>query len=203
MVSAGRPRGPYAGAAERRAAIVDAAFTVFAAHGYAGGSLQKVADLVGMSQTSLLHYFPKKSDLLLAVLRKRDEMGEVVLPPGGAFIDAVLRQVRANETIQGVIELYTVLAGEAVTRGNPGREYMSRRLAGIRDEYTRKFRDLADAGRLRPGMTPEVAAASLVALWDGLQLQWLLDPDAVDIASHLQSFFDVIVLPAESPAPST
>jgi AcrR family transcriptional regulator len=198
----GRPRGPYAGAAERRAAIVEAAFTVFAAHGYAGGSLQKVADVVGMSQTSLLHYFPKKSDLLLAVLQRRDEMAEVVVPSDGeAFVDAVLRQARANETIHGVIELYTVLAGEAVTRGNPGRGYVAQRLASVRNGYTQMFHELAAAGRLRPGMTPEVAAASLVALWDGLQLQWLLAPEVIDVAGHLKSFFDVLVLPDPSVAP--
>jgi AcrR family transcriptional regulator len=198
--AAGRPRGPYAGAAERRAAIVDAAFQVFAEHGYTGGSLQKIADLVGMSQTSLLHYFPKKSDLLLAVLHRRDEVAEVVLPSGGerdAFLDAVLRQARANETLHGLDELYTVLAGEAVTRGNPGRPYFAARLAGVREEFARRFQELADAGRLRPGMTPAVAAASLMALWDGLQLQWLLDPEAVDVASHLRSFFEVIVLPGD------
>jgi hypothetical protein len=46
-------------------------------------------------------------------------------------------------------------------------------------------------------MTPAVAATSLMALWDGLQLQWLLDPDAVDVADHLRSFFEVIVLPGD------
>ncbi len=191
-------RGPYAGAAERRAAILEAAFDVFAQHGYTGGSLQKIADIVGMSQTSLLHYYPKKSDLLLAVLRRRDAVGDATLPAGGeptAFLDSVLQQARANETVQGLIELYTVLAGEAVTTGNPGREYVLQRFAGLRVEYTHRFEELAACGRLRSGISPDAAAASLIALWDGLQIQWLLAPDAIDVASNLESFIDAIVLP--------
>ncbi len=67
-------RGPYAKSEERRRTILDAAHEVFAAHGYRGGSLQDVADKVGLSQTSLLHYFPSKRDLLMAVLERRDEI---------------------------------------------------------------------------------------------------------------------------------
>ena len=66
-----RRRGPYAKSAERRRQIVDAAFELFAAHGYRGASLQDVADRVGLSQTGLLHYFPSKRELLIAVLAKR------------------------------------------------------------------------------------------------------------------------------------
>ena len=58
-----RRRGPYAKSAGRRVEIVKAAFEVFAERGYQGGSLQEVADRVGVSQTSLLHYFPSKRHL--------------------------------------------------------------------------------------------------------------------------------------------
>lgn len=195
--TAGSQRGPYAGAAERRAAIVDAAFKVFAEHGYTGGSLQKIADTVGMSQTNLLYYFRTKSELLLAVLKKRDEVAMVALPDDAEerpFVDAILGQARANETIHGLIELYTVLAGEAVTQGNPGRDYISQRLTELRCEFTGRFRELADAGRLKPGIAPDAAAASLIGMWDGLQLQWLLDPRAIDVVECLRLYLDQIVL---------
>jgi AcrR family transcriptional regulator len=192
-------RGPYAGAARRRASILDAAVKVFAEHGYSGGSLQKIADVVGMSQTSLLHYFPTKSALLLAVLERRDELAHVAPPAGAAgqaFPDSVVRQARVNEGLRGLIELYTVLAGEAVTVGNPGRAYIAARLASLRDEFTEHFEELERAGRLRPGLDARAAATSLIALWDGLQHQWLLAPDAVDVAAHLEAYLAAVVLPA-------
>jgi AcrR family transcriptional regulator len=190
-------RGPYAKSAERRAAIVDAAFEVFTAHGYQGGSLQRVADRVGMSQTSLLHYFPSKSDLLLEVLRRRDQMsgGELERGHGVHLGDDVERQARYNEGVPGLIGLYTVLSGEAVTEGNPGRAYVTERLAGLRRDYASDFRALAAAGRLREGVDPDRAAAGLVGLWDGVQLQWLLAPDEVDVPRLLRDYLDLVVLP--------
>ncbi|MCM3778164.1 hypothetical protein [Microbacterium hydrocarbonoxydans] len=37
---------------------------------------------------------------------------------------------------------------------------------------------------------PEHEAVWLVALWDGLQYQWLHDRDAVDMAAHLRAHLD-------------
>ena len=194
----GGRRGPYAKSAERRSAIVEAAFVVFAAHGYQGGSLQRVADVVGMSQTSLLHYFPSKSDLLLEVLRRRDQMssGEFVRGDGVQLAGDVERQARYNEGVPGLIGLYTVLSGEAVTEGNPGRRYVTERLAGLRRDYGADFRALAEVGRLRAGVDPDRAAAGLVGLWDGVQLQWLLAPDEVDVPRLLRDYLDLVILPA-------
>lgn len=197
---AGRPsrRGPYAKSTERRQAILVAAHAVFAAHGYRGGSLQDVADHLGMSQTSLLHYFPSKSDLLLAVLNWRDSnTGDGITPPdpGEGLVDAVIRQTRFNEEIPGVIELYTVLCAESVTDGHPGREFFTERFDRLRGSYARRFTQLAEEGRLRPGVEPEVAAASLIALWDGIQTQWLLSPASVDMAKCLRGYLELVILP--------
>ncbi|MET3204107.1 UNVERIFIED_ORG: AcrR family transcriptional regulator [Arthrobacter sp. UYEF13] len=197
---AGRPsrRGPYAKSTERRQAILVAAHAVFAAHGYRGGSLQDVADHLGMSQTSLLHYFPSKSDLLLAVLNWRDSnTGDGTTPtdPGEGLVDAVIRQARFNEEVPGVIELYTVLCAESVTDGHPGREFFTERFDRLRGSYARRFTQLAEEGRLRPGVEPEVAAASLIALWDGIQTQWLLSPNSVDMAKCLRGYLELVILP--------
>lgn len=198
--AAGQPsrRGPYSKSTERRQAIIAAAHAVFAAHGYRGGSLQDVADRVGMSQTSLLHYFPSKSDLLLAVLDWRDSItGDGTTPPDSEekLVDAVISQARFNEGIPGVIELYTVLCAESVTDGHPGREYFTERFDRLRRSYTRRFKQLAGEGRLRPGVEPETAAASLIALWDGIQTQWLLAPESVDMAGCLRGYLELVLLP--------
>lgn len=189
-------RGPYAKSAERRSSIVAAAHSVFAAQGYRGGSLQDVADVVGMSQTSLLHYFPSKQDLLLAVLNLRDSIaGDGSEPPGdGDFVDAVLRQARYNESHHGVMELYTVLCAESLTDEHPGRDFFVQRFRNLREAYTEEFSVLARDGRLRDGVDPVQAAASLVALWDGIQTQWLLDHDSVDVPGSLLAFFDLVLV---------
>ncbi len=194
---AGR-RGPYAKSADRRRTIVAAAHAVFAARGYRGGSLQEVADRVGMSQTSLLHYFPTKRDLLLAVLNWRDSItGDGAAPPDPeeSLLDAVIRQARFNEEIPGVIELYAVLCAESVTDDHPGRAFFVDRFARLRWSYAQAFTHLSEEGRLRPGVDPERAAASLIALWDGIQTQWLFAPDTIDMAGSLRDYLRLIILP--------
>ena len=52
MKTQDRKRGPYAKSAQRRRQIIEAAFDVFAARGYQGGSLQEVADRVGLGHTA-------------------------------------------------------------------------------------------------------------------------------------------------------
>ena len=187
---------PYAKHAARRAAIVEAAAEVFAARGYRAGSFQQVADRVGMSQSSLFHYFPTKRDLLLAVLERRDTLG--AMHPDGvhaqSFTEEVIALARSNADVPGVIELYTTLAGESVTEGHPARDYFADRFASLRIDMAADFRLLATHGLLREGVDPVRAATSLVALWDGLQLQALLDP-SVDVVECLRDYLDSILLP--------
>ncbi|MBG6239059.1 AcrR family transcriptional regulator [Mycetocola sp. CAN_C7] len=188
-------RGPYAKSAERRRSIVAAAHTVFAAQGYRSGSLQDVADLVGMSQTSLLHYFPKKQDLLFAVLNWRDSItGDGTTPPDldETFIDAVVRQAAYNEEYPGVMELYTVLCAESLTAAHPGRDFFVTRFHNLRRAYVEVFEGMERDGLLRPGVDSSRAAASLVALWDGIQTQWLLEPDAIDTAACLRDYLQLL-----------
>jgi len=127
-------RGPYAKSEERRQTILDAAHAVFAARGYRGGSLQDVADRAGMSQTSLLHYFPSKRDLLMSVLERRDEITSGAFPDDmeEGLADSVIRTALYNEDIPGVIELYTVLCAESVTDEHPGRDYFTERYERLR-----------------------------------------------------------------------
>jgi len=194
-----RPRrGPYAKSAQRRRAIIDAAHAVFASRGYARGSLQDVADRVGLSQTSLLHYFPTKTDLLLAVLEHRDEItgdGSSPPDPGESMVEGILRQTRYNETAPGVIELYAVLCGDSTTADHPGREFFARRFRTLRQGYADDLRALQAEGRLREGADPDRVAASIIALWDGIQLQWLLERDAVDMVACLADYLDLMVSP--------
>ncbi|HEY5222293.1 MAG TPA: TetR/AcrR family transcriptional regulator [Microbacteriaceae bacterium] len=209
-------RGPYAKTVERRRHILDAAHQVFAARGYHAGSLREVAGEAGISLSNLTHHFPTKEDLLLAVLEQRDRDGAAAkapavglrenllaqaraagLPESGAvgFRDRLLAQARANESIPGLIALYAVLSAESTTSDHPGREYFVGRFSLLRSAYLQEFEALREAGRLRDGVDPQIAASSLVALWDGIQLQWLLEPEKVDVAAHLAAFLDLVILP--------
>jgi AcrR family transcriptional regulator len=195
--AAGR-RGPYAKTALRRRQILDAAHQVFAARGYHAGSLREVAGAAGVSLSNLTHHFATKEDLLLAVLEQRDRDGAAAKEEASGFRENLLAQARANESVPGLIALYAVLSAESTTVERPARDYFIGRFSSLREAYTREFETMRAAGRLRSGVDPALAASSLVALWDGIQLQWLLQPNTVDVAEHLSAFFDLLVVPGES-----
>ena len=57
------------------------------------------------------------------------------------------------------------------------------------DNAAAAFERVAAAGRLLPGVDPMRAAVATIALMDGLQVQWLLDPTSTDMAEALAEFF--------------
>jgi AcrR family transcriptional regulator len=190
-----RRRGPYAKSAARRRELIAAADQVFTSRGYRASSLREVAAVAGTTLSTLQHHFPVKEDLLLEVLRKRDldEPSQPPLGDGDRFLRHVLERARANESVPGLVELYSVLAGEATTEHHPARPYFADRFATLRAVYQENFEQLRAEGRLRAGVEPEVAATSLIAMWDGLQLQWLMAPDEVDVVAALAGFLDLVV----------
>ncbi|MCS4276088.1 AcrR family transcriptional regulator [Mycetocola sp. BIGb0189] len=185
------PRGPYAKSAERRNQILAAATWVFTARGYRSGSLQEIADRAEMGQSSLLHHFPTKEALLRAVLQERDDRGDELV---GAtdIVDMVVNLAIANESNPEPVALYAVLLGEATTRDHPAREYFRDRFVRVRDLYTLALRCHAAAGELRPGVDPELAATALVALWDGIQQEWLIEVPGASVPETLRAYLALL-----------
>ncbi|PCC36076.1 TetR/AcrR family transcriptional regulator [Glutamicibacter sp. BW77] len=190
-----RRRGPYAKSAARREQIAQAALQVFGARGYRGGTVQDVADAAGMSQTSVLHHYPNKQELLIAALKRRDAVTDGTPGTGECFAQSIVEQAQFNEGAAELIELYAALCGESTTSDHPARSYFKARFECLRGEYGAEFEFMKSIGRLRPGVDPHVAGASLLALWDGIQVQWLLSPDDVDMAGTLKAYLDLVILP--------
>ncbi|MEU8981146.1 TetR/AcrR family transcriptional regulator [Streptomyces sp. NPDC058467] len=178
---------------ERRAEIVRAALEVIAERGYRGASLAAVAERVGLTQQGLLHYFPTKEALLVAVLKERDQWDAV--PDSKWRVDLLTSLVEYNAMRPGIIQTFSALLGESVTEGHPAREFFTQRYAAVRANMASVLR--AEYGdRLPNGLTPERTAPLLVAVMDGLQYQWLLDPESVDMPG---AFRDFLTLLGENP----
>jgi hypothetical protein len=77
------------------------------------------------------------------------------------------------------VQTYTVLLGESVTDKHPARAFFAERYTGLRDMVTSAVSDATN----RPMDDQQVvgAASAIIATMDGLQTQWLLDKDAVDM----------------------
>ena len=192
-----KPRGEYRKTSAKRTAILDAALEVFAESGYRSGSLRDVAGKVGMSEAGLLHHFPNKSALLAAVLDRRDqhslERVTFTEEDGAVTLRGLVQLAAYNASVPGVVELYCVLSAEATAPDHPAHEYFVGRYEYTRANIRAAFESLEAEGRLAPGVTPQRAAVATIAMMDGLQVQWLLDRDVVDMAEELKTFFGAFV----------
>lgn len=179
---------------ERRAEIVRRALDVIAERGYRGATLSAVAERAGLTQQGLLHYFPTKEALLIAVLAERDQWdtGAARRDGGGTWpLELLASLVEYNAMRPGVVQTFSALLGESVTQGHPARDWFARRYERVRADMADSLRgEFGD--RLPGGLTPEGAAPLLVAMLDGLQFQWLHDPDAVDMPALFRAFVSLL-----------
>ncbi|MFI9172935.1 TetR/AcrR family transcriptional regulator [Streptomyces lincolnensis] len=174
---------------ERRAEIVRAALEVIAERGYRGASMAAIAERVGLTQQGLLHHFPTKDTLLVAVLEERDKWDAV--PAGTWRLDLLASLVEYNAMRPGIVQTFSALLGESVTEGHPAREYFTERYGRVRESMAQVLRtEYGD--RLPSGLTPERVAPLLIAVMDGLQYQWLLDPESVDMPGAFRDFVTLL-----------
>ncbi|GAA4781082.1 TetR/AcrR family transcriptional regulator [Microbacterium gilvum] len=198
-------RGPYRKTVLTREAILSAAMDVFATRGYRAGSMREIAERVGMDQTSILHHYPTKAALLLAVMEERDrradELIEAEHPQSLRDVpEAFLALARSNVATPGVIQLYSVLAAESVTPDHPLGDYFRDRIARVRTGFAAWFAELDAEGLLRDGVDPAFAASSFLALWEGAQLHGLIDGSGGDVTETLSRYLRLVVRDEAFPA---
>ena len=170
----------------RRQEILKAALLIFGSKGFSNGSLADIAEQVGMTHAGVLHHFGSKDQLLLEVLAYRDhsDVQDLVnqhIPDGNEFFEHLIKTADHNSERPGIIQAFAVLSAESVTADNPGRKYFTDRYQQLRAEGVQALEVMcADRGITDPKDLKNAAAAVLAAM-DGLQVQWLLNPDEVDL----------------------
>ena len=191
------PRGAYAKSAATQKSILDSALTVFAKSGYNNGSLRDIAEGIGLTDAALLHHFKNKSNLLAALLRRRDEQTREYfdLDPkrGLALLRDTVELVRLNASTPGVVEFFCTLSAEATSRRHPAHGYFIARYANTRSMLRQSFQEIESRGLLRNGVTPAEAARGTVAFMDGIQIQWLFDHESVDLVGDVEKYLRSLV----------
>ncbi|HEY0187211.1 MAG TPA: TetR/AcrR family transcriptional regulator [Cellulomonas sp.] len=187
MGSEKRAQRPRAGTAERRRRILQAALVTFGSKGYSNGPLTEIAEQVGMTHAGILHHFGSKDQLLIEVLKYRDEadlqdLHEQRVPTGIELFRHLVRTAFANEERPGIVQAYAVLSAESVTDGHPGRAHFGQRYTGLRRDIVDAFHVVCAERGIDVPETVDRAAASIAAVMDGLQVQWLLDRGSVELA---------------------
>ncbi|MHB1008950.1 MAG: TetR/AcrR family transcriptional regulator [Propionibacteriaceae bacterium] len=198
-----RMRGERKSTPERRAEIVRAAAKTFGTKGYQKGSLIDIAAQVGMTHAGVLHHFGSKEALLIAVLEYRDQEDLEVLarqkmPEGIDLFWHLTRTAAANASRAGIVQTYAAITGESVTENHPARSFVVNRFAALRGFIEDALRVVCG-----PDLPDDVcthAASSIIGVMDGIQLQWLLDSDAVDLPEATRFALEAILTAAQAGA---
>lgn len=182
----------------RRREILDAASETFGARGFANGTLQEIAEQVGMTHAGILHHFGSKQKLLLAVLQHRDEVDVAHLegqhiPDGIQLFRHLVQTAFRNAQRVGIVQAFTVLSGESVTDDHPARSFFEHRYRALRDDVARAFHAVCEERGIDSPERIAEATTAIIAVMDGLQVQWLLDPTALELGPATEFAIEAIV----------
>ncbi|MEU5346557.1 TetR/AcrR family transcriptional regulator [Streptomyces sp. NPDC020766] len=197
MTNQRKPRGPYRKSAERREQILQAAYEAIDEHGERA-SLQDIADRVGVTQPALTYYFPTRDALLLAVLERRDVLGKELARTAGSdpgTVDTMVSTTRHTTEHPGLAKLYVTLSAAATDPESPAHDYFTERYRKLAAEVTHDLETQQESGVIRADEPADHLARVLLAVLDGLQIQWMHDP-SVNIAEIAETFTRMLVASA-------
>ena len=179
---------------ESRAKAVAVATELFALTGFKGTSVAAVAARTGLSQSGLLHHFPSKAALLTAVLEERDRQDGDFLaggsgpPLGWAAFDALAALVGRNSARPHLVGLFVRLAAEATEPAHPAHAWVHEHYSGLRRWLTDAVRAGQKTGEIAADAPVGSIVRTTIAVIDGLQQQWLLQPDEVSMTAEFEAF---------------
>ncbi len=180
----------------RRRAILDSALRLFSERGFNSASIADIAADVGMTQAGMLHHFPSKAALLLAVLQEREERNQKAksesLERGFDYLSTFLRTLHTNERTPILVQLFAILSAESIVQDHPAHGWFVERYREVAASMTSELAAVFDQSKLPTGMTLETFARWIIAVADGVRLQWLLDPTAVSRETSMIQFFTIL-----------
>ncbi len=184
-------RGPYAVGRRRREKIIEVALELIEEQGYYQTSMLDVAQKVGISEGGLLHHFPSKQHLILAVAQQRFErdiewwesLPEDVT--GFEIFEHMVQSTARGAQHPTLVQLGAILTAEAADTSGLAHSLFQER-------YAAAIEDLA--GRLKRGLEPEgfnqvdwtEIARDCLAFSDGVHLHYVISGGQVDLESAVR-----------------
>jgi AcrR family transcriptional regulator len=201
---------------ELRERIVDAADTLIAEHGLAQTTVDQIAELADIAQTTFFNYFPTKAAVVDALVERLiDQFNEVVDQAHGADssiahkIETLFRM--SADLTEGQHRVLRDVIAEAV---RTPRHHHEQSLSRMRDLFTGDIAAAQERGEARDDSSAESLADAVLGLYVSVVLFWSTDaayPVADRLRSSAQLAIDLIAprttsprsAPSASPAPSS
>ncbi|MCP4601455.1 MAG: TetR/AcrR family transcriptional regulator [Proteobacteria bacterium] len=183
---------------DRTEEILQEAAKSFGIYGFRGTTLSSISKAVGLTEPGLLYYFPSKVHLLQSVLDYRDQQDKekykaILDQDNSALFDSMEDLVVGNEKIPGLIRLFTVLVGESIRKDHPSHDFFVDRYENTRKITAASLANYINTEDFDTKCDIDQLAALIIAVMDGLQIQWLLDPDNMSMSESFNLFSKIIV----------
>jgi TetR/AcrR family fatty acid metabolism transcriptional regulator len=186
-------------AAERKEQIVKATVECITKHGYHNFSMQDVAKTAGVSKGIIHYYFLNKDDLMMSVLDKvagdiervlGEEMSTVTDPARRMeiFIEVCFDIVKnTKEYYQVNMDFWT-----QINQKQEIRKVIANHYSKFREAAARVITDGINKGAFRK-VDANAYASLVIAMIDGVSLQWLFDDKVFDYA-HMSKKASVLIM---------
>jgi AcrR family transcriptional regulator len=180
-----------------REKIIQAATEFFARQGFRGAKLANIARAADLTEPGLLHHFPSKTHLLMEVLKERDRidserMRATLQKNGNHFLEAGIELVEHNQTVPGLVQLFNLLVAESISPDHPAHEFFMARYRREREHWVQAIVQAQQAGEVRSDIPAEILVVLIFAMMDGLQVQWLLEPEKIDMSGLFRVMTDML-----------
>ena len=184
---------------ERRTQILRVAEQVFSRKGFYAANVSDVAVEAGVSQGTVYHYFKSKEDLFMAVFEAWETENlyrEVHLSTDQSASTADRlrllaqavgeRMARSGKFLTASVEFWShIHRNKAIQQG------FRRMFAELRAIVSNLIQDGVSRGEF-DCKDPDATASLLIAVYDGLVLQWLSDPGSVDWQSESATLTELV-----------
>lgn len=156
-------------------------------------TVAQVAADAGVSERTLFYHFPTRDHVLVAALELSDqETGDDMGSRDDDELDDVNQVVSALARLDAghvwKVRLITYLSARAQEPTHPAHEYFLHHHEAAIQGFANMLRHRQHRGLAHPDLQPEAVARRLVAVWDGLQAQWLVAP-SFDLAEEILASF--------------
>lgn len=186
-------------AAERKEQIVRATVECITKHGYHNFSMQDVARTAGVSKGIIHYYFLNKDDLMMSVLDRVAGDIEEVLMRDMSVIDDPVEKMKiftavSFDIVKSTKEYYQVNMDfwTQINQKKEVRKVISRHYLKFRETCCAVLREGIGRGVFK-SVDPILYASFIIAVVDGLSLQWLFDETVYDYDTVVKTASELIM----------
>lgn len=184
---------------ETRARILEAAYRVFARRGYEAATVDEITAECGIAKGALYSHFASKEELFRTIMmkqvRRRIAETSARLQPGLPLRESVRRIVESSWGTCRTDPVWSPLLMEfwaLAARNEWGRQAVAALFDQCSAALAQFLAAAKGAGLVRPDLDVGRAARLLLALNDGLLLQWQVEPEKVDPEGFIAPMADMI-----------